>query len=141
MSGIIEDGRVYRIFGHEIEFCRFLNGRWRGKGIHGLPDFSSDFISCIALKNKKDSISLKLYGKKKSALVFIPKETQKFPEIDLVLKYSDWNVGADIASLKNENNQIEIHAMNEDELYFLMEQLHPQRRILFAGTLEKTKFR
>ena len=61
----------------------------------------------------------------------------QFPDIQLQCPLDSWNVGTDISSYADENYKIEVHAMKEEEIYFLLELLHPARRILFAGVLKK----
>jgi hypothetical protein len=142
LSGILEDGRVYRLYGTPLEFLKYLRGNWKGMGMHGLPEFTSDLIPVILMQCEKSSLQIQLKG---NVSLFnrlfqsLTSASEKFQNINLKCNTDRWIVDTDIASYADENYKIEIHAMKLDEMYFLLEKLHPARRILFAGVLKKRK--
>ena len=147
MSGILEDGRVYRIYGNSREFSGYVKGKWKGRGMHGLPEYTSDYSSAVTLHSGKNKVSISLdvnklfsFSKFKTIFKTTADVLDKFPSLKLQSPAGNWEVDTDIASFVDENYKIEIHAMKNNEMYFLLERLVPERRILFAGVLIKNKF-
>jgi len=132
---VSEVPQVYSHFASSPEWVTYLNGKWKGSGLHGVPELDSSLPVQLTIRTKKSETEFAFAIARKSsgfdAALFEP----------ILCPFADWSVSADAAEFHAMERTVFIQALSRKECYVLIRSDGSGSRILFGGTVNKKGFR